>query len=71
MQIKPIRGKNNLADLFTKAVSGRLREKFFKALGFVHRQPSSVHKDVLLVSRGQPREAQPGPQSGNAIVSLG
>ena len=47
LTIKPIRGKNNPADLFTKAVSGKLREKFLRTLGFRHQVASKKHKEVL------------------------
>ena len=43
----PVRGKNNPADVFTKAVSGKLREKHLKRLGFRHVFPSEKHKDLL------------------------
>ena len=36
LRVLPVRGKNNPADMFTKAVSGRLREKFLAKLGFRH-----------------------------------
>ena len=47
LTIRPIRGKNNPADLFTKAVSGKLREKFLKSLGFQHRKAADSQKKVL------------------------
>ena len=47
LTIVPIRGKNNPADLFTKPVSGRLREKFLQTLGFEHRKAAGGQKEVL------------------------
>ena len=47
LRVLPVRGKNNPADLFTKAVSGRLRVRFIEKLGFRHVSPSKSHKDVL------------------------
>ena len=47
IKILPVRGKNNVADLMTKAVSGKLRLKHLRALGFLHSEPSSLQKNVL------------------------
>ena len=41
------RGRNNPADVFMRAVSGMLREKFFKKLGFKRVAASKKHKKVL------------------------
>ena len=46
LRLEPIRGKNNPADMFTKAVSGVLRERFLKMLGFEHRIPSEGQKKL-------------------------
>ena len=37
----------NRADILTKAVSGKLRQKHLKFLGFVHVNVSSQHKEIL------------------------
>ena len=50
--VLPVRGKNNPADLFTKAVNGTTRERYLNMLGFIHISPSTKHKDVLGQSRG-------------------
>jgi hypothetical protein len=47
LRVLPVRGKNNPADLFTKAVAGVLREKILKQLGFVHVSASARHKELL------------------------
>jgi len=65
----PVTGKNNPADLLTKAVSGQLREKFLKTFGFEHKAANQKQKHLLCFdvkssrgrpletpSRGQPRE---------------
>ena len=44
ISLDPIRGKNNPADMFTKAVAGTLRERFMKLLGFEHRSPGRGQK---------------------------
>ena len=40
-KILPVRGENNPADLFTKAVRDKLREQYLKVLGFVKDRLSS------------------------------
>ena len=61
LKVVPIRGQNNPADLFTKAVSGKLRAEFLKTLGFEHKAANLKQKHILCFdvksSRGLPREA--------------
>ena len=47
LRVLPIRGKNNPADIFTKAVAGTLREKHIKRMGFEHTIASGAHKAVI------------------------
>ena len=47
LKVLPVRGKNNPADVLTKAVSGRLRVKHLTRLGYVSGGIRGVHKDVL------------------------
>ena len=60
LKVVPVRGKNHPADLFTKVVSGKLREKFLKTLGFEHKAANRKQKHLLCFdvksSRGQSRE---------------
>ena len=48
LQVLLVRGKCNPADIFTKAVSGTIREKFLTTLGFKHIVPSINHKSLLV-----------------------
>ena len=47
LKVEPVRGKSNVADLFTKPVNGVLRERLLKKLGFVHIAPGSKQKQLL------------------------
>ena len=47
MKVLPVRGKNNPADVLTKAVSGKLRIKHLKTLGFRSGAARGKHKGVL------------------------
>ena len=48
LRVLPIRGKNNPADLLTKALSGVKRQKFMKTLGFEDVELSDGrHKEIL------------------------
>ena len=40
-----VRGKNDPADLITKAVNGKLWDTFLKALGFVHAIPLKTNSN--------------------------
>ena len=47
IRVLAIRGKNNPADLLTKALSGKLIEKFTRTLGFEAVAVGGKHKEVL------------------------
>ena len=47
LKVLPVRGKNNPADILTKAVSGKLRVKHLKTLGFEHVALKDKHKAVI------------------------
>ena len=47
MKVLPVRGKNNPAEVLTKAVSGKLRSKHLKTLGFRSGAARGKHKGVL------------------------
>ena len=46
LRLEPIRGNNNPADIFTKAVTGVLKEKFLKMLGLERRIPSEGQRNL-------------------------
>ena len=56
LKVVPVRGKNNPAELFTKAVSGQLREKFLRTLG--------------IRAQGSESEAEAYPMLRCQVVSL-
>ena len=53
LEVLAVRGKNNPADLFTKAVSGKLRESFLQRLGFEARAVGGKQKATLTEASGK------------------
>ena len=55
LEVVPVRGKNNTADMFPKAVSGKLRDRYLQRLGYRHAKVGGLQKRILTDSRVAPR----------------